>query len=262
VHRTVAGVELGAHVERADPLGAAAATGSTVVQVFLSGPRSWTPPRRRGDEDALAAADVEVFVHAPYLANPASLNPEVRARTRSCLQAQATAAAAVGARGLVVHGGHPTGSGTVRDGIAGWLEVLEGWEPAVPLLVENTAGGSAGVARRFEDFARLYDAIDAAGHHVGVCLDTCHAHAAGEALAGSVDRLVRFAGRVDLVHVNDSRDGFGSARDRHANLGQGTIDVDDIAAVVAAAGAPAVVETPGGHRAQALDLSTLRSRLA
>jgi deoxyribonuclease-4 len=252
---------LGAHLNRAAPLVAAGETGSQVVQLFLSGPRSWAPPKPRGDEEELRRSEVEVFVHAPYLANPASLNPDVRARTRLCLQAQASAAAAVGARGLVVHGGHPTADGTVADGIAGWLDVLDGWEPEVPLLIENTAGGKAAVARRFEDFARLLDAVRGAGHRVGVCFDTCHGHAGGEHLAGAVERLTAFAGRVDLVHVNDSRDAFDSGRDRHANLGAGHVDLDALVEVVASAKCPAVVETPGGTSGQAQDLLLLRRRL-
>jgi deoxyribonuclease IV len=254
-------VLLGSHVDRADVLAGATSRSAEVVQVFLSSPQSWSAPRPRGDEELLASSPLPVFVHAPYLANPASLNPQVRSKTRACLQAQCAAAARVRARGLVVHGGHPTGSGTVDDGIAGWLETLRGWEPQTRILIENTAGGNAAVARRFDSFARLLDALRSAGHDVGVVLDTCHAHAGGERLAGVADRLVAFAGAVDLVHVNDSKDGFDSGRDRHENLGRGSCDTDALAACVAAAGCPAVVETPGGADEQSADLAWLRERL-
>jgi deoxyribonuclease-4 len=252
---------LGTHVDRPAALADAEACQAEVIQLFLSAPRTWAAPKRRGDEEAIAASGLAVYVHAPYLANPASANPEVRAKTRQCLQEQTAAAVAVGARGVVVHGGHPTGSGTVDDGIAGWLEVLAGWEPVVPILVENTAGGTAAVARRFDDFARLYDALRTHGHQIGVCLDTCHAHAGGESLDRCVERLVRFAGQVDFVHVNDSKDPFDSGRDRHENLGAGLCALDEIVGAVAAAGCPAVVETPGGVQAQAADVALLRSRL-
>ena len=68
-------------------------------------------------------------------------------------------------------------------------------------------------------------------------------------------------GRIDLVHCNDSRDAFGSGADRHANLGDGQIDPDLLLAVVAAAGAPVVVETPGGVEGTADDIAWLREHL-
>jgi deoxyribonuclease-4 len=251
---------LGAHVERSSVLEDAERTGSEAVQIFLSAPRTWAAPRLRGDEESLRTSGLLVYVHAPYLVNPASLNPEVRARSRQAIVEQAEAALRVAAKGLVVHGGHPTGSGTVEDGIRGWLEVLEGLELPVKLLVENTAGGNAAVARRFDAFARLHEALTGAGHDIGVCLDTCHAHAGGEELLGMCDRVRAFAGTIDLVHANDSRDPFDSGRDRHANLGDGACGLDAVAAVVDAAGCPAVVETPGGVDAMRRDLEALRGR--
>ena len=96
---------------------------------------------------------------------------------------------------------------------------------------------------------------------IGFCLDTCHAHAGGEDLAGIVDRVKAITGRVDLVHANDSRDTFGSGADRHANFGSGQVDPDLIVAVAAAAGAPVVCETPGGAEGQGKDIAFLRERL-
>jgi deoxyribonuclease-4 len=113
------------------------------------------------------------------------------------------------------------------------------------------------MARRFDALARLWDAVGEFG--VGFCLDTCHAFAAGEDLVDVVDRAKAITGRIDLVHLNDSRDGFGSARDRHANIGQGTIAPEVLAAVCSAAGAPVVVETPA--EGQAADIAFLRERL-
>ncbi|HEY0357870.1 MAG TPA: TIM barrel protein, partial [Mycobacteriales bacterium] len=95
----------------------------------------------------------------------------------------------------------------------------------------------------------------------GFCLDTCHAHAGGEDLLGIVDRVRAITGRIDLVHANDSRDGFDSGADRHANFGSGQIDPEQILAVVAAAGAPVVCETPGGPDGQAADIAFLREHL-
>ena len=88
------------------------------------------------------------------------------------------------------------------------------------------------------------------GTDAGFCLDLCHAHAAGIPLADGIAPIVEATGRVDLVHVNDSRGEFGSGQDKHANIGDGTIGADVIAAVVAASGADGICETkPEGQAA-------------
>lgn len=252
---------LGAHVDRGAALDQAAVVRADVVQIFLSGPRTWAAPKLRGDEDALLHSGLAIYVHAPYLVNPASLNKDVRRNSRQSIIDQAAAAARIGARGLVVHGGHPTGEGTVQDGIAGWVEVLSGLDLPVKLLIENTAGGNAAVARRFDAFAMLYSKLVANGHNIGICLDTCHAHAGGEALVDACAKLQAFAGSIDLIHANDSKDPFGSGRDRHENLGRGACGLEAIRMVVAEAKCPAVVETPGGAELMRDDVAALRGTL-
>lgn len=234
-----------------------------MIQLHLTAPQQWAPPVARGDEEALAAAPLVRYVHAPYLCNPASPDPVVRARTRAALQEQCDAAAAIGARGVVVHAGHARG-GDVDAAVAAWAEVLDGWQPPVLLLVENTAGGTL-PGRRVDDLARLFEGFRRHGRDLGVCLDTCHAHAAGERLEGLFERVVAAVGRVDLVHLNDSRDPAGSGRDRHERLRHGTIDpalLVEIAAVAGGAGAAIVLETPGTPEEHADELAWLRSALA
>lgn len=256
---------LGAHVEAADPRSAAAARAADVVQVNLSAPRNWRAPKARRDAIELKAWDVPVFVHAPYLVNFASLNPDVRTKSRQCLLEQLAACEAIGAAGLIVHGGHPTGEGTLADGVRGWVEGLSGVTSSVPVLVENTANGSAPVARRLEDLAVLWSALSDTGANVGYCLDTCHAWAGGEALDGLVERTLEVTDRVDLLHLNDSRDTFDSRRDRHAGLGDGLIGLEALAAVVrdmgALTSAPAVLETPGTAAEHLAELTLLREHL-
>jgi len=92
---------------------------------------------------------------------------------------------------------------------------------------------------------------------IGFCLDTCHAYASGEDLPGIVDRVRAITGRIDLVHCNNSRDEFGSGRDRHATIESGTIDPEQLLDVVRTAGAPAVSETPD----PAADITWLRNHL-
>jgi deoxyribonuclease IV len=123
------------------------------------------------------------------------------------------------------------------------------------------------MARRRDRIARLWEAVSGAegdpvgAGRVGFCLDTCHAHASGIPLATVVDEIRAITGRIDLVHANDSRDEFESGADRHINLGKGRLDPNELVGVVRAAGAPVVVETPGGAEGQGGDIGWLRERL-
>ena len=98
-------------------------------------------------------------------------------------------------------------------------------------------------------------------YDVGFCLDTCHAYAGGEDLVDIVDRVKAITGRIDLIHANGSKDPFDSGRDRHDNVTAGAIDSKLIVAVIRAAGAPVVVETPGGVEGQRADIAFLREQL-
>jgi deoxyribonuclease-4 len=129
----------------------------------------------------------------------------------------------------------------------------------MPILIENTAGGEAAMARRIDDLACLWEEIGDLG--AGFCLDTCHFWAAGEQFEGLVDRVLAATGRIDLIHCNDSRDPFDSRRDRHANLGDGKIPRELLLEVVRQAGATVIVETPGGAEEQAADIAWLRANL-
>jgi deoxyribonuclease-4 len=256
-------MRIGAHLDSTDPLAAAAARSADVVQFFLSDPQGWATPEPRSDASDLRDSDIDVFVHAPYVINVATLNNRIRIPSRKLLMAHANAAAEIGARGLIVHGGHVNKGDDIAKGFDNWRKTFayaaESGGFASRVLIENTAGGDNACARRFDALARLWDAIGE--YEVGFCLDTCHAHAGGEELLGIVDRVKAITGSIDLVHANDSRDAFESGRDRHTNLGQGTIEPDHLVAVVRAAGCPVVVETPGGVEGQAADIAFLRGRL-
>ena len=152
-----------------------------------------------------------------------------------------------------------TGADDAGEAPMRWRKALDQLSTDVPVLIENTASGDFAAVRRWDGLAALWDAIG--GYDVGFVLDTCHAWAGGEALEGIVERTLAITGRIDLVHCNDSRDGFDSRRDRHANLGDGEIPLDSIVAVVREAGAVTVVETPGGSSEQAEDIELIRSEL-
>ena len=263
------GLRIGAHVEQVDPAGEARARGADLVQIFLGDPQDWKPPTvahpggAEGLTADLAAAGVDLYVHAPYRINVATTNNRIRIPSRKLLEQHAVAAAALGAKGLVVHGGHLGGDTDPSVGYDNWCKTFERMDPPLPILIENTAGGDNAMARRLDRVAQLWDALDARVDmtRIGFCLDTCHAHAGGEELLGLVDRVKAITGRVDLVHANDSRDAFDSGADRHANFGSGQIDGEAIVAVCAAAGAPVVCETPGGAEGQGADIAYLRERL-
>ena len=253
---------VGAHVGREQPLADAEALGADCVQIFLSDPQSWREPPPREDSAELRAAELPLYVHAPYPINVCSPRPNVRYGSRKVLQQTCDAAAAVGAAAVVVHGGHAEDG--VAEGFGRWVRTLELLESDVPVLVENTAGGENAVARRFDDLARLWEAIGASQHgvEVGFCLDTCHAHAAGEELADAVERARAACGRIDLLHANDSRDEPGTGADRHANLGRGEIDPAALRAMIAGCRGPVVCETPGDADAMRADLELVRAALA
>lgn len=263
-------VLMGGHVDQEDPIAEAQARGAGLSQFFLGDPQAWKGPRvaypggavalRRDAEDA----GVALYVHAPYVLNLASTNNRIRIPSRQHLQKQLTAAAEIGAAGVIVHGGHVLASDDPAVGFDNWRKAIDGLTIDVPLLIENTAGGANAMARQLDRIAMLWEAIAGSPNadRVGFCLDTCHAHAGGIELAGLVERIMAITGRIDLVHANDSRDAFDSGADRHTNFGHGNCDPEGVAEVVAGAGAPIVVETPGGVDGQRADLDWLRARLS
>jgi deoxyribonuclease-4 len=265
-----AGLHIGAHVDQEDPVAEATARGATLSQFFLGDPQSYKGPviRYAGGAAALRAAaeaaGIDLWVHAPYPINVASLNNRIRIPGRKLLQQHLLAAAEIGAQGVVVHGGHLGVDEDSAKGFDNWRKCIDGLDMPVPLLIENTAGGDNAMARRLEAIARLWDAIGQAsgGDTVGFCLDTCHAHAGGNDLGTVVDDVRAITGRIDLVHANDSRDAFDSGADRHTNFGSGHVDAAALADVVRAAGAPVVCETPGGLEGQRADIEWLRARIS
>lgn len=253
---------VGAHISPDYPLKQAEAIGADCVQIFLSDPQSWKKPPARHDAEELRSSSLPVYVHAPYLINVCSPRNNVRFGSRKILQQTCEAAAEIGAAAVIVHGGHADDA--VDKGFGRWVRSLEMLRSDVAIYIENTPGGTNAVAKRFDDLAHLWDAVKKADTDVtlGLCFDTCHAHAAGEELGDAVERVLAITGRIDLVHANDSKDEAGKGRDRHTNLGKGKIDPDTLRHMIKAAGAPVVCETPGGVDDLAEDLRFVRSALA
>lgn len=254
---------IGTHVPGdGDVVGEAASRDVDVVQLFLHPPQSWKVPREREDAPRLREADLRVYVHAPYPINVATPANNVRHPSRQTLSRTMRLAESIGAAGVVVHGGHVGDDDDPEVGFRNWRTTLERMESTVPLLIENTAGGENAMARRVDRIARLWDVLDGCETPFGLCLDTCHLHAAGEDLVAGLDALLAEVGAIDLVHLNDSKDEQGSGRDRHENLGAGRIAPEALVEVVARAQADVICETPGDVEAHRADLAWIRQHLA
>ena len=256
-------MRIGAHVHQSDILAGAVERKADIAQFFLGDPQGWKAPVLPADIDAITGSGLDIYIHAPYRINVATSNNRIRIPSRKLLGQHLEAAASIGAKALIVHGGHVLDSDDPQLGFDNWRKVFERLESCpIPIYIENTAGGGNAMARKFDRIARLWETIEGVADldkNLGFCLDTCHAYSAGEELVDAVDRIKAITGRIDLVHCNDSRDAFDSGADRHANLGNGTIDSELLLTVVRAAGAPTLVETPA--EGQAADIAWLRDNL-
>jgi deoxyribonuclease-4 len=275
-------VRIGAHVSVAGGLhqavGNARAVGCESLQVFVSNARGWAPPPvdPAGDErfrtDLAEAGLGPLFVHAPYLVNFASASPVTRERSSQAVAAALAKAAGIGAAGVVVHAGQALATGRTaglalaRAALLPLADAIDAPAGGPDLVLELTAGTRGALAARFEEMAELLAACD---HHLRlkVCMDTCHAQAAGYDLgdpAGAtkaLDELFATLGdRVVLIHANDSRDPVGAGRDRHCPIGTGTIGDQGFAAILAHPGLatlPVITETTGDPTQMATDLTRL-----
>lgn len=254
---------------------------ATACQIFVKNASQWRS-RPLGASEATEfdsrrkASPIQyVAAHSTYLVNLAATDPANRERSIATLTDELRRAQALGLDGVVVHPGAHLGAGETRGlaRIARSLErVLGRVRPeSPPVLLENTAGQGTVLGYRLEQLAEIRD-LCPAGDRLGVCIDTCHAFAAGYDLAapeGVEDLLDRFDTLFGLeglgcLHLNDSRYPLGARRDRHANIGAGEIGRGAFERIMASTRleqVPLILETPVGedglgHRR---DLALLRS---
>ena len=272
-HVFVAGGLAAAGLRYADQIGAEA------LQVFVSNPRGWAIPASdtAGDESFGSTCrdrKLPVFVHSPYLVNFASPTEATRDKSAAAVAHSLQRGRRICASGVVVHAGSAVDAfhrdqalKLMHDQLLPLLDQLDDEDPLV--LIEPTAGGGQPVAAAVTDLGQLFEALE--WHpRLGVCLDTCHAFAAGHDISkpggvrAMLNALVRTVGRgrLKLIHANDSKDPLGSGRDRHTNIGTGVIGAEPFAELFrhpATRGVPVLIETPGPVEAHLRDLATLKS---
>lgn len=276
---------LGAHESTAGGLalafGRGEAIGCDALQIFVKNASQWkAKPLAEAEIAAFRAAHEKspirpLVAHAAYLINLAAPDPAILEKSRAALADELTRCAQVGVPGLVVHPGAHLGRGE-ETGIAAIAESLDAVYATIPdcpttTLLEITAGQGTVLGRTLGELEAIRRQSKEK-RRLAVCLDTCHAFAAGYALddpQGFADFLAEIDGTVGFdaircVHVNDSVGACGSRKDRHANLGEGLIGLDLFARLLAEprfAKVPMILETPLGDDEQghARDLATLRS---
>lgn len=257
--------------------------GCEAAQIFSRSPRGGKArPLAAEEVDAarqtLDAAGVKpLVVHMPYFANLCAPDGGLRAYAVETMVGEFERATLLGSPYVVTHLGRTaeeTGLAEALDLAAASVAEALGRAPAsaggVSLLLENTAGAGREIGADLRELAALYHRLEATcGGRVGICLDTCHAHAAGYDLgtAQGVGELARLALElfgpvaVKVIHANDAAAEAGSHKDRHAFVGQGTIGEAGFRALMAEplfGRCPFLLETPGTDEERAEDLARLR----
>ena len=272
---------IGAHVSPAGgPANAVARgveRGCRAIQIFNQSPRQWKPTEYDDEKvaaykEALEGSDVEaLLVHAVYLVNTASEDPDLREKSLVSLTASLRAGAALGAVGVVLHAGSALKNGGQAEAACGRAaEVIKealAESEGCDLHLENTAGAGGTLGRTFEELAALIEGAGG-GKRLGACLDSCHLLASGydirtaEGLSDVVDEFDRVVGldRLGSLHVNDSMTPLGSNRDRHAALGEGELGVEGCTAFLSEPrfdGLPCIFEGPGmaGKAVEPVDMA-------
>src|SRR3954453_15770715 len=258
---------LGAHVSTAGGLVKAHERGveseSESIQIFNQSPRMWRPTHYKPDDIAEFNERMEkgpvksVVIHAVYLINCASNEPEIREKSITSLTHALLLGDAIGADGVVVHPGRrkgkPLDEGLELAGEA--FRMALGESEKCPLLLENTAGAKGTLGRSFPGRAALLER-GGGDNRLGICLDSCHLLASGfevrtrDGLGEVLDECVAAVGleRLQCLHVNDSQIPLGGNRGRHARLTEGEFGEKGLAVFLSEPrfeDLPVCLETPG-----------------
>ena len=262
-----AGISIGAHCSAAGGLWKAAeraaAIGAEALQLFGASPRAWRPPNHAPEayerfRSLRAESGIgEVWLHGSYLVSLAARSDEQYGKSIASVTDALGVAARADAQGVVLHTGSHLGAGfaAALPRVAGALRRILAEAPEGPLLaLENAAGQRGPIGGTFAELGAILGAVRSP--RLRVCLDTCHAFAAGydiataEGMAATLAEFEREIGldRLAVLHANDSKQGLGSGRDRHENIGEGEIGLAGFATVLAEpafAGRALLLEVPG-----------------
>jgi deoxyribonuclease-4 len=271
---------LGAHVSTAggcrNAPGRAKEIGASAIQIFTKQPNRWAEVEVADGEAALFRDGIAggaigfTNAHDSYLINLATADPVLRERSLDAFRNELRRAERLGLDALVTHPGNATDGDPAR-GLAQNAALIEQALEEVPgstmVLLETTAGAGKVLGSTFEELAEMIDRVSPLQRHrVGVCLDTCHVFAAGYHLRDDYDGvLARFGDtigldRLRLLHLNDSQTPFGSKKDRHAGIGEGSLGDEPFRRIMTderLAALPKVLETPKGDDGVAADLANL-----
>ena len=204
----------------------------------------------------MRANDIQEFVvHAPYIINLANtVKPDIFKLAVEFLSTEIERTAAMGSHTLVLHPGSHVGAGEeagIDCLVKGLNEVLTK-ETNVNIALETMAGKGSELGRNFEELAAIYDGV-VHNDKLRVCFDTCHTSDAGYDIVHDFDGVMedfdRILGKnqIAVFHINDSKNARGAAKDRHENIGLGTIGFDALHAIVHNRDfedVPKILETP------------------
>ncbi len=238
---------LGSHMSIAGgyykAINAAAEAGCDCVQVFTKNASQWRAKPITDDDvakfkDARATHGIEAPVsHASYLINLASPKPELREKSIDALVVELERADMLGIPFVVFHPGSFTTT-SEEEGLAAIVEALNEVHERIDLLdtiplLENTAGQGTNLGWQFEHLGYIIENVQQTDR-VGVCIDTCHAFAAGhplsspEEFSATAEHMEQAfgLGNIKAIHLNDSKKPFGSRRDRHEHIGEGEMGLE------------------------------------
>ena len=193
----------------------------------------------------------KVVVHAPYIIN--LCNEEKFDFSVSFLKGEVKRVSDLGVKYMVLHPGSHVGLGIdkgIENIISGLNIVLDG-SLDITILLETMAGKGSEVGSSIEEIKRIIDGINDK-NHIGVCLDTCHLNDAGYDMSDFdkyLDEFDKVIGieRIGCIHINDSKNEFASHKDRHENIGFGTIGFDNLISIIyneRLGEIPRILETP------------------
>ena len=263
-------VKVGVHISIAGSLDRAVdrakAAGCDVFQMFSRSPRGWgfaplSDEIRSAFTGKIRSTGIIPVDHMPYLPNLASPKSDIHEKSIAALSAELDRCGRLDIPYLVTHLGHHLGDGIAggRLRVVGAINTaLENSENNVILLLENTAGEKNSVGSSFEHIRGIMDGIEK-NDRIGVCLDTCHAFAAGYELRtemGIAETLKQFEDQIGIknlivIHLNDSKGDRGSNLDRHEHIGMGFIGEDGFRRILhhpVLSALPLICETPVDDR--------------